>query len=240
MPLNIEDFSPYLENGLLDLNKVGNKFYDAEGHPICRTKYFENTFDIERLAEFIQNTPGVTALKASMCGLGEISIDNFQLLMDAINNSNITGLNFENNSLGTEMAQKISQLSKIINLNLSFCNIGDDGIITIVNSLANLVDINVEGNYITDTGANAIVNYLPNITSLNIAYGNNISCDKLKEIATAHSNTLTMFNIFSSAYSGQAILQVAELLPAGVVTLGSNYIIDLEHNVIVDAHPPLI
>ncbi|BFD46176.1 MAG: hypothetical protein DMENIID0002_08220 [Rickettsia endosymbiont of Sergentomyia squamirostris] len=215
MPLT--DFSPYLKNGVLDLNEEGYKFSGGKGGIRC----FKDIFDIKRLAEFIQNTPNITAFKAVMWGIGEMGIDNFQLLMEAINDSKITDLNFENNSLNTEMAKAISQLYKITTLNLDFSNIGNEGIVKIVDNLSNLEDFDARGNYLTDEVVDAIVKGLPKIKVLKIGYGNNISCEKLQEIAKAHS-TLTAFDIYSSAYDKLKMLDVVTLLPAGVVKIGVN------------------
>ncbi|WP_341747466.1 hypothetical protein [Candidatus Tisiphia endosymbiont of Dascillus cervinus] len=179
MPLT--NFSPYLKNGVLDLNKEGNKFSSGKGGIRC----FKDIFDIGRLAKFIETTPGIMELNAVMWGIGEMGIGNFRLLMNAINKSEITAINFENNSLSTKMAKEISKLSKLIKLNLGGGNIGDEGIIEIVNSLHGLEYFDARANYITDKGAYAMVKALPKIKAFGIGYGNDISCGRLKQVAAA-------------------------------------------------------
>ncbi|WP_375359249.1 hypothetical protein [Candidatus Tisiphia endosymbiont of Neophilaenus lineatus] len=147
MPLTekITNFSPYLKDGVLDFNKEGNKFSSGKGGNRC----FEKIFDIGWLAEFIETTPGIMELNAVMWGIGEMGIDNFRLLINAIKKSKITAINFENNSFSTEMAKGISEL-KLTKLNLGGCNIGDEGIIEIVNSLHGLEYFDARANYITN------------------------------------------------------------------------------------------
>ncbi|MFU7502818.1 MAG: hypothetical protein ACE1S7_05295, partial [Candidatus Tisiphia sp.] len=108
MPLTekITNFSPYLKDGVLDLNKEGNKFSIREGpskNEEVKFNRFEDIFDIEQLSEFIKTTPGITAFKATMWGIDKMDINNFRLLMKAIKKSEITDLNFGNNTLSPKM-----------------------------------------------------------------------------------------------------------------------------------------
>ncbi len=234
MPLTekITDFSPYLKDGVLDLNKAGYKFSGGE----------EKTC----LVEFIKTTPSITELNAANCGIGKMDINDFRSLMDAIGNSDITALNLENNTLTSpEMVEKISGLTKLIKLNLGGCNIGDEEIIEIVKGLPNLKELNVENNYITDIGVGAIAKHLPDLLALyascnsitdigadEIAKGfkkieilifpafNNISYEGIKGVVIAHSDTLTVFDAGFYGCSKLQVWELGNLLPNCVFKLG--------------------
>lgn len=150
-------------------------------------------------------------LNAVMWGIGEMGIDNFRLLINAIKKSKITAINFENNSFSTEMAKGISEL-KLTKLNLGACNIGDEGIIEIVNSLHGLEYFDARANYITNKGAYAMVKALPKIKAFGIGYGNDISCEMLQQVDAAHT-TFTVFDAYSCNYSLQALSEIVGLLP---------------------------
>ncbi|MDD9334831.1 MAG: hypothetical protein PV347_02120 [Rickettsiaceae bacterium] len=256
MPLT--NFSPYLKDGVLDLNKEGNKFSSGKGG-----KKFTNTFDVRKLAEFIKTTPSITELNAVMWGIGEMPIDEFRLLIKAIDDSNITVLSLGKNTLSREMVEGISRLSKLTELYLDSCNIGDEEITEIVKGLPKILVLNVQDNGITDTGVGAIVKYLPKLLALNascnritdlgakeiadglneikeliLPYGNNISCEKLQEIVDVHKTILTKVDLFSSDYTTPGLSKiVALLLPNCVVKLGPHWTRGVNH--INDAPFPL-
>ncbi|WP_341752028.1 hypothetical protein [Candidatus Tisiphia endosymbiont of Piscicola geometra] len=261
MPLT--NFSPYLKDGVLDLNQEGNIFSIREGQSKNKEEQskseevklnrFEDIFDIKQLVKFIQTTPDITEFKATLWGIGKMGINDFRSLMDAIGNSDITALNFENNTLSPEMAEEISKLSKLTELNLGGCDIDDEKIAKIAEKLCNIATLNVENNSITDIGVGAIAKHLPNLLSLNascngisdtgadkikcfkkikeitIPYGNNISFNVFKGVVEAHSNTLTKVDLFSSAYTSEQLLEIAGPLTNCVIKLGPYWTKGVNH-----------
>ncbi|WP_341755006.1 hypothetical protein [Candidatus Tisiphia endosymbiont of Ptychoptera albimana] len=237
----ITDFSPYLKDGVLNLNQEGNKFSSGKGEIRCLDKIF----DIGQLAKFIETTPGIKGFKADTLGIGKMGIDNFQLLINAIKESKITAVNFENNLLTLKMVEEISELTNLTGLNLAFCGIDDEKIIKIV-KLPKLSVLNVENNGITNIGVAKIVRELPDLLALyassncitdigakriadglnkleqfTLPYCNDISYVGLKGLVMAHRKTLTKVDLFSSAYTSEQLSKIVELLSPGcVVKLG--------------------
>lgn len=169
---------------MLDLNKEGNKLSGGKGEIRC----FDKIFDIGQLAKFIETTPNITAFKVTMRGIDKMDINNFRLLTNAINESKITDLNFENNTLNPGIVEEISKfskifklfkifkifkfsdISKITTLNLASCDIDDEKITKITENLCNITTLNVENNGITDIGVGAIAKHLPDIVAFYASY----------------------------------------------------------------------
>jgi Ran GTPase-activating protein (RanGAP) involved in mRNA processing and transport len=184
------------DSQLISLNLTGNNIED-EG--------------AISLAESLRYNRTITKLKLTKCNIGVRGISN---IVNNIRNDNFV-LVIGVNNIGPIGGQYIGQIlnydSHIISLDLRKCNIGDQGLIAIVNGLVdnknnNMLELQLGANNITNESVSAIIKLLTNrnirLRMLNIN-NNEISNENLMTIYRyfKYNKYLTNIYIDSSQYA---------------------------------------
>ncbi|BFD46285.1 MAG: hypothetical protein DMENIID0002_09310 [Rickettsia endosymbiont of Sergentomyia squamirostris] len=179
-----------------------NSFLDLHN----RAELLNDNNNLQALSLFIKSNPNIVKLNLAGCN---IDSDKIKLLIDSINDSNITDLNIGNNKLGHEGAAEIAKLTKLINLGITYNGIGDVGTDELANKLLNLTYLNICKSDLTSEGAAKIANKLLNLTNLDISC-NNIGDDGAAEIAKLPC--LTKLRIARNNLSYTGIEELANLI----------------------------
>ncbi|MCC8399862.1 MAG: hypothetical protein LN563_04790 [Rickettsia endosymbiont of Platyusa sonomae] len=179
------DLKKYARNGELDLH--GQK-----------------DINFDELAIFIKDNPEITKLDVACCSIRQWENDQSELLVKAIEGSNITYLNVENNSLNIKSAENISELTQITHLNIANNDIFFEGMQHIL-KLPNLTYLNTKDNSIGDgDGVLFMAKVLEEnrtLTEINLTTYS-IDNAQAKAIAKAllKNNTLTSINADNISY----------------------------------------